>query len=216
MLDVVKIAPLARTVPLTVSAAALVVLALGGCSAPAADTGHTSAHSSSPSATSGTPSATPSGGPSASAAATTGTGAAPATCAAADLTGAVQDTAGGGAAGSVIVDLVLTNSSSTPCLLHGTPGVSYVGHGNGTQLGAAASRSGMSTAPTITLAPGDSAAAPLRETHAENYSGCTQVPADGLRVYPPGATDALFVPQKTTACSNADIVLLDVKALQQR
>jgi hypothetical protein len=66
----------------------------------------------------------------------------------------------------------------------------------------------------ITLAPGDSATAQLRETHAENYAGCTVVPADGLRVYPPGARDALFVPQKTTACSNSDIVLLSVKAFQ--
>lgn len=210
-----KTTPLARSLPVAV-AAAFVVAALSGCSAPASNTGSTSTHSGSPSASpSTTPSATSSTSPSASASTTTSPGA-PTTCAAADLTGSVQDTAGGGAAGSVVVSLVLTNSSAAPCLLHGVPGVSYVGHGNGTQLGAAASRSGMASAPEITLAPGDSATAPLRETHAENYANCTQVPADGLRVYPPGATDALFVPQKTTACSNADIVLLSVKAFQQQ
>lgn len=214
-----KTAPLFRTLPPAAAAAALVVLALTGCSAPANRTSSTSAQPGSSSASSSpgtTAGGTSSAAPSASASSAAGGTGAPTTCAAADLTGAVQNQAGGGAAGSVVVGLVLTNSSSSPCILHGTPGVSYVGHGNGTQLGAAASRSGMSSAPTITLAPGDSATAELKETHAENYADCTQVPADGLRVYPPGATDALFVPQPTTACSNPDIVLLSVKAFQPK
>lgn len=214
-LDIVKTTPLARIVP-GAAAALLAVAVLSGCSGPAATTGAT--RSNPPSATAPTPSTSGSASPSSTSPTPAPSGSptpgAPTTCTAADLTGSIQDQEGGGAAGSVVVGLVLTNSSDSACLLQGTPGVSYVGHGNGTQLGAAAARSGMTSAPLITLQPGDSATALLRETHAENYADCTPVPADGLRVYPPGATDALFIPQKATACSNSTIVLLSVKAFQ--
>ena len=40
------------------------------------------------------------------------------------------------------------------------------------------------------------------------------VDAAGYRIYPPEDTDSLFIPQPTTACSNADITLLSIGAFQ--
>lgn len=135
-------------------------------------------------------------------------------CSATDLTGVLKTTPGGGAAGSVILEIVATNSSTRSCVLKGVPRVFYAGNAKGIQLGAEAHQSGISTATAVTLAPGESATAPLKETNAGNYPACTEAVAAGLRVYPPGSTDSLFISQTVTACTNSDIVLLSVKAFQ--
>ncbi|MHA7240894.1 DUF4232 domain-containing protein [Arthrobacter sp. TMS1-12-1] len=153
------------------------------------------------------PSASPSSSPAVSSPAAAGT------CTAAQLTAAVQDQLGGGAAGSVYRTLVLTNASDQGCTVAGYPGVSFV-DGAGTQLGAPADRDGAASAPVL-LAPGASAAATLRQTNAQNYGAdCGLTPASGLRVYPPGATDSLVLPQEIPACSAASIVLMTVGPLQ--
>jgi hypothetical protein len=93
--------------------------------------------------------------------------------------------------------------------------VSLVGSGNGTQVGAPADRD--STLPSegpVTLNPGATAVAQLRYTQAGDYQNCTQTPADGLRVYPPSATDALFIAHPLTGCSETSIVLLTIGAFK--
>jgi len=135
-------------------------------------------------------------------------------CSASDLTGVLKATPGGGAAGSVILEIVAANSSTRSCVLEGVPRVFYTGNANGIQLGAEAHQTGVSTATAVTLAPGESAIAPLKETNAKNYPACTEAAATGLRVYPPGGTDSLFIAQTVTACTNSDIVLLSVKPFQ--
>ena len=153
--------------------------------------------------------AVPQPSPSASAS----TPAAPGTCSAAQLTGAVEDQPGGGAAGSVYRTLVLTNASDQECVIDGYPGVSFV-DASGTQIGAAAERDGSEAAP-VTLAPGGCVTTTLRQTNAQNYgTDCGITPAAGLRIYPPGATDSLVLPQEIPACSATSIVLMTVGTLQ--
>ncbi|WDF33711.1 DUF4232 domain-containing protein [Arthrobacter agilis] len=134
-------------------------------------------------------------------------------CTAAELTGSIEDQLGGGAAGSVYRTLVLTNASSQACTMAGYPGVSFA-DAAGNQLGAPADRA-EATAGSVTLAPGASATTTLRQTNAQNYGAeCGLTPAAGLRVYPPGATDSLILPQDIPACSAASIVLMSVGTLQ--
>lgn len=97
--------------------------------------------------------------------------------------------------------------------MSGYPGVSYVDAAGG-QIGAPAERDG-TAAVAVTLTPGASASTTLQQTHAENYgTGCGITRAAGVRVYPPGATDSLVLPQEITACSASSIVLMQVGALQ--
>ena len=135
-------------------------------------------------------------------------------CTAASLTGAL-DSSGGGAAGSVYMSLVLTNSSAGDCVLDGYPGVSMVKAGTIEPIGAPAVRDAQapSNGP-ITLVPGASATAVLRYTQADNYQGCQREQADAVLVYPPSATDSLEITHPLTACSNADIKLLTIGAFQ--
>lgn len=130
------------------------------------------------------------------------------------LSGAIGQ-GGGGAAGSVEVSIVLTNNGPTECSLQGWPGVSFVGGGNGTQLGAAAQLDRTKPHPTVVLQPGGTAQAPLKIVQALNYpeSSCQPKPADGFRVYPPGSTESLFIKDAgLTACSSDSVSLLTVGA----
>lgn len=130
-------------------------------------------------------------------------------CTAAELSGSVQDQFGGAAAGTVARTLVVTNSSAGACVVQGYPGVSFV-DAAGTQLGAPAERQGAGATP-VTLAPGASAVADLYQTNAQNYGAdCGQTTAAGLRVYPPEATDSLFLPQTVPACTASSIALMTV------
>ncbi len=94
--------------------------------------------------------------------------------------------------------------------------MSFVGDGNGTQIGAAADFDPSVAIATITLAPGASAHAPLKITIAENYdaAACQPSATDGLRVYPPGETHAMFIPSTDyTGCLDASVHLLTVQAI---
>lgn len=136
-------------------------------------------------------------------------------CATSDLTGTIG-AGGGGAAGSVEVTLVLTNNGSGQCSLQGWPGVSFVGDGNGTQLGSPADFDRSTPHDTVVLQPGGTAQAPLKITQAMNYSQdeCKPKKADGFRVYPPGSTESLFVKDdNVTACTTTTHTLLTVGAL---
>ena len=138
-------------------------------------------------------------------------------CLASQLTATLGAGSGGGA-GHAYPVLVLTNSGGTPCTVKGYPGVSFVGNGTGTQLGAAANREAAGIPiTTLTLAPGAAAHAQLNITMAGNYDAATCKPkaADGLRVYPPDETHSVFVATTAyTACQSTSIVLIVVRPLQ--
>jgi hypothetical protein len=134
-------------------------------------------------------------------------------CKAAGLT-ATTDATGGGAAGSVYMKLILTNSGTEPCLLKGYAGVSLTTGPNGEPIGAAATRDDSTPAVDVLLAPGKAGVATLRYTQAANYPACTRKPAAGFRVYPPNDTASLFLAQQRDACSNTDIKLLTIGTFQ--
>ncbi|NUT72568.1 DUF4232 domain-containing protein [Pseudarthrobacter sp. C4D7] len=134
-------------------------------------------------------------------------------CKASGLT-AATDSTGGGAAGSVYMKLNLTNKGAEPCVLRGYAGVSLTADAMGAPIGAPATRDESAGVADVLLAPGQTGTAVLRYTQARNYQGCTAVDAAGYRIYPPEDTDSLFIPQPTTACSNAEITLLTIGAFQ--
>lgn len=190
-----------------VAAAALMLTGCGPSQPQGQTTTQPATSSSSPSTTSASP-----GGPSSSSsvpAATTG----PALCKAGSLA-AATDATGGGAAGSVYMKLLLTNTGAEPCLLRGFPGVSLAADAAGEPIGAPAKRDEATPATDVLLAPGQSGSAVLRYTHAENYAGCALADAAGYRIYPPEDTASIFLPQPTKACSNAEIELLTIGAFQ--
>ena len=105
--------------------------------------------------------------------------------------------------------IVLTNVSGHTCRTGGFGGLSYVGHGDGTQVGAPADRSG--PAYTLLVRPGQRIRAAVDEVNALNYprSTCRPVKVDGFRVYVPNATRSQYVVHPTTGCANAKVHLLD-------
>lgn len=134
-------------------------------------------------------------------------------CTADKLSATVEDTPGGGAAGSVYRDLVLTNTSPESCTTFGYPGVSYLGQ-SGTQVGAPATRSVGTAAVAVTLEPGQSAVASLRETRPENYGeDCRMVPVSGLRIFPPDDTAYVNFARAGYGCSSEEVELLEVGPL---
>ncbi|MCQ1948203.1 DUF4232 domain-containing protein [Arthrobacter sp. zg-Y1116] len=149
----------------------------------------------------------------------TGGGAAavgPVPCTADMLAGAVENVPGGAGADGISRVLVLTNiSADGTCTVAGYPGVSYL-DAAGQQVGAPAARSEGAAAVPVTLAPGQAAAAELRETVAQKYGNCQVQETASLLVYPPEDTASLTVPYPSTGCTNADIELMQVGILQAR
>ncbi|RAM39362.1 DUF4232 domain-containing protein [Arthrobacter globiformis] len=129
---------------------------------------------------------------------------------------ATTDATGGGAAGSVYMELILTNSGNASCHLKGFAGVSLTTGPNGQPIGAPAQRDSSAAVQDVLLAPGKSGTAVLRYTQAGNYPDCTKTPAAGFRIYPPEDTASLFVSRPSDACSNASIELLSIGAFQTR
>lgn len=211
------------------------LLATAGCSAAASDGADASGTPSASASISSSPTATGSPSPAdatsdpgtAPGASTPGAStppdgsdgaASPPRCLTPDLAGSLEAVEGGGSAGHYELEIVLENEASEPCVLQGWPGVSFVGDGDGTQIGAAATLDRSSPHGSVTLAPGDSAHANLSVANAQNFDeGCEQTTADGLRVYPPGEKRSLFVQNDELtllACANPDDELLDVQAFQ--
>lgn len=149
------------------------------------------------------------------AAATPGSTAAGAQLCKASALKASTDATGGGAAGSVYMRLILTNSGTAPCHLKGFPGVSLTNGAGGQPIGAPASRDATTPVSDVLLAPGQSGSATLRYTQARNYPDCVLAQAAGFRIYPPEDTASLFVARPSDACSNASIELLSIGAFQR-
>jgi hypothetical protein len=118
-----------------------------------------------------------------------------------------QPGAGGGMSQQRL-SIILTNTSTTPCTIQGVPGLSVVGHGNGTQIGPAATLDRGTPHPTVTLQHGAAAQAYFVAVVAAAFdvSQCKPIKADGFRIYPPGSKTSLFVKDTSalgdgTACS---------------
>lgn len=201
---------------LALTAATAAALLLSGCGPSSAQPQSTATTAPSASATtqagaSSTAPAPASSAPSQAAPAQPG----PGLCKAANLA-ATTDAAGGGAAGSVYMQLILTNSGAEPCLLKGFAGVSLTADANGKPIGAAATRDDTTAATDVLLAPGKAGTATLRYTQAANYPDCARTPAAGFRIYPPEDTASLFVADPRDACENTGIALLTIGAFQAK
>ncbi len=109
--------------------------------------------------------------------------------------------------------IILRNTSDETCWVRGYGGLSYVGGGNGTQVGAAADRT-PSTKPRVVLAPGDKVRSAVAETSFAPYpkNECRPTRVDGFRVYVPDETESQFIKHRTTGCANPRIHLLEHKA----
>jgi hypothetical protein len=135
-------------------------------------------------------------------------------CQSAGLTASTADSEG--AAGSIYMQLILTNSGTEPCLLKGFAGVSLTSGADGEPIGAAATRDDSTPTTDVVLAPGKAGTATLRYTQAANFGNCTRTPAAGFRVYPPNDTASLFIAKPLDACSNTEINLLTIGAFQAK
>jgi hypothetical protein len=209
-----------RPATTTAVAAFAAALLLSGCGAgapqPQAASGPTSpsvSSSSQPNAAGAAEAAEaqPSSAPPAQPSAASG----PALCKAANLA-AATDSTGGGAAGSVYMQLILTNSGTEPCLLKGFAGVSLTAGAEGEPIGEPAVRGESTPVTDVLLAPGQAGTATLRYSQARNHTDCSRTQAAGLRVYPPEDTASLFLAQPREACSNAGIKLLTISAFQAK
>ncbi|MGW4527315.1 DUF4232 domain-containing protein [Amycolatopsis sp. NPDC004378] len=102
---------------------------------------------------------------------------------------------GEGAAGHFYVPVLFTNTGNA-CGITGYPGVSYFAGSDEHQVGAAAIRD-PGPVPRVVLQQGQSASAWVDEVNADNYdpAECDPTPVTGLRVYPPGDTQAVLLPQ---------------------
>ncbi|HSL37233.1 MAG TPA: DUF4232 domain-containing protein [Arthrobacter sp.] len=204
-----------RLVFTTAAAAAALFLAGCGTGTPQAQTSGTPSTSSTPasSPTSSAPQPAATGPATAAPAPAVPAPAGPGLCKAAGLTGSIDST-GGGAAGSVYMKLILTNSGTEPCVLKGFAGVSLTADANGAPIGAAAVRDESTPGADVLLAPGQAGAATLRYSQAANHPDCTIAPAAGFRVYPPEDTASLFIAQPRDACSDAETRLLTIGVFQ--
>lgn len=199
-----------------VAAAAFLLTACGPSQPQSQGTPEPSSTSSTPTASSApATSQAPSSTPPSSSSAPAEPAPAPARCKAANLA-VTEDSSGGGAAGSVYSQLILTNTGTAPCLLRGFPGVSLTADANGAPIGAPARQDGSSPVADVLLAPGKAGAADMRYTQAGNYPDCAVTQAAGYRIYPPEDTASLFLAEPRNACANDKIELLTIGAFHVR
>lgn len=106
--------------------------------------------------------------------------------------------------------IVLRNISTEMCVIHGYGGLSYVGGGDGTQVGAAADRT-PGNVPTVFLEPGHKVVSRVVETSYAPYPKrkCHPTPVDGFRVYVPNETLSQFIAHPTTGCGRQRVHLLE-------
>ncbi|MFZ4895931.1 DUF4232 domain-containing protein [Plantibacter sp. Mn2098] len=121
-------------------------------------------------------------------------------------------------AGNISFDVAFTNTGSTSCVLRGTPGVSVVGDGNGTQLGKPARQNTAADPEEVQLAPGKLAHSVLTAvnigTDGGPLDGCAPVAGDGYRVYPPHSFTAVFVASAGVPACSTDVVWMTVGSVQ--
>jgi hypothetical protein len=108
--------------------------------------------------------------------------------------------------------LVLTNTTSSPCVIQGYAGVSFVTGTSGRQVGNPAERV-TGAAPNVLLTKGESASELLQVVDAYNYpdSRCHVTDTLGFRVYPPDQRTALFVPHHDVGCASTSVTTLSIQ-----
>jgi Protein of unknown function (DUF4232) len=122
-----------------------------------------------------------------------------------------------GAGQHAIYDLRFTNTSPAACTLQGYPGVSLVTAGNpsGRPIGSPRPQLMPSQDPgvtKVTLAPGQHAAALMGIAETVEFTGisCDPVTAHWLKVYPPHASRAVYLPIKAVTCSSSTDQVLEI------
>lgn len=112
--------------------------------------------------------------------------------------------------------IVLRNVSDQACRIQGYGGLSYVGGGDGTQVGAAADRT-PSRRHAVLVRPGQRVVSAVDAAVAALYPKrrCHPTKVDGFRVYLPDETRSQYVAHRTTGCANDRIHLLAHKAYRQ-
>ncbi len=175
-------------------------MVLAGCSSSkhaAASTSTTRGHASttsSSSSTSAPSSTTTTAGPATSST----TAAGPSACATNQLSASLG--AGQGAAGHLITPLVLTNKSSSPCVVQGYPGVSLL-DAHGAAIGSPATRASRPATPLV-LAAGAGAQTDL-ETQDQGISPAPcWAPSTSIKVFPPNQLTALTIAGVIQVCGN--------------
>ncbi|MEP7035065.1 MAG: DUF4232 domain-containing protein [Dermatophilaceae bacterium] len=104
-----------------------------------------------------------------------------------------------GAAGSLYTTFTFTNTTGTPCVMRGFPGVSLLDPA-GVIVGQPATRDG-SSGPSVRLGAAQRAAFTIRVGTATR-TGCTVPrPSSQIEVYPPGQTVPLRIPFTTGSCA---------------
>lgn len=124
---------------------------------------------------------------------------------------------GHGAAGHVYGRIVLANVSRHACRTGGYSGVSYVGGGDGTRIGAPADRVDTADVALYVLRPGQRLRSPIDEVDALNYPRrrCHPTHVDGFRIYVPGSYRSQYVAHATTGCRNDQVHLLAQQPLRR-
>jgi hypothetical protein len=112
--------------------------------------------------------------------------------------------------------LVLTNISDHACRTGGYGGLSYVGGGDGTQIGAAADRV-PGKVRSFVVHPGEKVVSAVSETDATVYPRreCRRAHVDGFRVYLPNETASQFIAHPTIGCRDERVHLLSHKAYRR-
>lgn len=109
----------------------------------------------------------------------------------------------GAAAGSAYVALRYTNVSDHACRTGGFGGLSFVGHGDGTQIGTPAARQPGTKVRSFVLRPGQRASSLVQIANALNFErrACHPTKVDGFRVYVPNSFASQFVAYRTIGCA---------------
>lgn len=113
------------------------------------------------------------------------------------------------AAGSAYGRIRIRNVSGHACHTGGYGGVSYVGDGDGTQIGHAAVRDAGKVR-SFVLKPHQRLVSELRMVNHEVYdrSECRPKKVDGFRIYVPNAYKPQFVAYRTVGCRTKRVHLL--------
>ncbi|GAB3562403.1 DUF4232 domain-containing protein [Spelaeicoccus albus] len=135
-------------------------------------------------------------------------------CRSSHLAASVRHEPGGDSAGHTGIYVVVKNTGQSPCLMKGYGGLSFVGHSNGTQLGAPADRT-KTRVPSVVVIPNGHARAPVQISNPGNYGAkCHQTTADGFRFYPPNETHSMFIKKSIKACDNSKVHLLQMRPFE--
>jgi hypothetical protein len=124
---------------------------------------------------------------------------------------------GGGTAGSFFYRIEFTNLSGSSCTVSGYPKVSAVDL-RGKRIGAPATIAPAKEAPTVKLAPDETATATLQIVDNLNYptGRCKPTTAAGLRITVPGGSGSKVAPLAFGACAKSGSQILAVGPVTSR